>query len=369
MSRVERPLICVGAVLVMAVMACSLLSGKTPTATPQTGGQEAATVASTAATTPTGQAAATLPPVEATETAAAPANSTIDTIQGLDALPSYRETVKLTVDSTDASGNPNPGSLDSIKENINSDKSLHIKVNLSGSLAAMTAGSGLLDLYTFGDASYLVTEYGGGQSTCLNLPSGQASLQGMLIKIGSVIGQIHDAKLVKKGETVNEVITDHYTFDQSNLTGSAMSGAQGDVWVAEDGNYVVKLTGTAVGAQLIMFSDPKAKITFDYQVDQVGEVAAIELPKSCGVLPADIPVPPNTKVTLSVSGMYTLQSNDTPKVVADFYRQQLPSLGWTAGSDATAGATTSLNFTKDARILAIMISAENGGTAIIITDK
>ncbi len=227
-------------------------------------------------------------------TAAAAEEVTIaDLAQGLEALPSYHQSFKVNMVSKDARGNPTQGSLSALVEKVNTDKSSHAVLTMDGTLGSLAAGSGKLETYQVGETFYLISTLGGGQASCSSFPAGQSPFQGMLISAKDIVGSIHNAKLVKAGEQVNGIQADHYKFDQSNLTGGALSNARGDLWLAQEGKYIIKLTGTAVGFNFLTFQDATAALTFDYLVDQVGKVPRIVVPQECSGQPADLIIPSN----------------------------------------------------------------------------
>ena len=65
-----------------------------------------------------------------------------------------------------------------------------------------------------------------------------------------VLDSIDEPELIQRGEVVNGVTTDHYRFSSSELPGMEfvfISEATGDVWVSQEGDYVVKMTMTGTG--------------------------------------------------------------------------------------------------------------------------
>jgi hypothetical protein len=92
--------------------------------------------------------------------------------------------------------------------------------------------------------------------------------------------------------------------------------------------------------------------------------------------PADAPLYPGADVQGSVAavdggygvGRYVglLTSDDTAKVVA-WYKSELVAKGWTVTTDISTGDGSMLGADKDERTLAVMVSPQDGKTAIGLT--
>jgi hypothetical protein len=354
--------------LVSAALACSLFTpAKKVTLSFPTGVPAITPISSLAAPTIT-----VAPPGEATaisgtgNTNNATSNE-ITLTQGLDALTSYQATFGVTVTAKDANGKDINGSAQVIQETVNADKSKHSAITYNGIMGAGSTQSGAMDIYQVANTTYMVTSNNSAQAVCSMFPAGSSPLKGLLVDPNDVFGKIQNARLVEKDVMVNDVQSDHYAFDETNLTGSRFTKANGDVWVAQDSQYVVKLTGTAVGGNLFLITDPNANYTYNYTIDQAGKIAKITVPAECGGLPADIPMPPNATMEAGFAGAFSLKSSDTPANVADFFRTELPTQGWKAGDETTSGDTITMQFSKDARSVEIVIAKDASGSTIVVT--
>jgi hypothetical protein len=71
----------------------------------------------------------------------------------------------------------------------------------------------------------------------------ESEYAGQVVGVGELLPYIQQAKRVMPDETVNGIPCKHYAYDVGNLQAEAgMTSAQGDIWVAIDGGYVVRLT-------------------------------------------------------------------------------------------------------------------------------
>lgn len=149
-------------------------------------------------------------------------------------------------------------------------------------------------------------------------------------------------------ETYSGVATRHYTLDQSSFnpealpSGMTIEAATGDLHLAEDGNYVVRLDLTVEGTNL---SGPtpgdaprlqEGTLTYRATLSAINEPLTIELPqeaRQATSLPEDIPVPDDAQKLLG-GGLFGMTlfgyiSDRAPAEVASFYSETMPELGWT----------------------------------------
>ncbi len=66
---------------------------------------------------------------------------------------------------------------------------------------------------------------------------------GQVLGVGELLPFIQQAQRVMPDETINGIPCKHYAYNLDNLQAEAgMTSAAGDIWVAKDGGYVVRLT-------------------------------------------------------------------------------------------------------------------------------
>jgi hypothetical protein len=71
----------------------------------------------------------------------------------------------------------------------------------------------------------------------------ESHFSGEVIGVEELLPRIHGARRVEPDATVNGIPSKHYVYDAVSLDAEAgMLQAQGDVWVAQDAGYVVRLT-------------------------------------------------------------------------------------------------------------------------------
>ena len=78
---------------------------------------------------------------------------------------------------------------------------------------------------------------------------------GQVVGVGELLPYIPQARRVLPDETVNGIACKHYVYDIDDLqTESGMTDASGDIWVAKDGGYVVRLTMNGQGTYYDTYS-------------------------------------------------------------------------------------------------------------------
>lgn len=319
-------------------------------------------------------------PSEETDTATAAPVTTKETrdikdIGGsLDGLKSYRLHFTFAFDGKDEQGKPQQGSMEFIQEVINASQDRHIRFISTGDSVGAGGAIGTFDFYQVGGTTYIYAPDGQNGQQCIGgMGSEEGGVDlGNTFKPSDIIGGLEEAKLVGKGETVNGVKADRYSFDQSAVTFGAFASAQGDAWIAQDGGFIVKYVGTATGKNTALSSNvANGTFTWEYNLQDANLLEAIELPKACeSAKPADdIPMPPNATDKSGFGRMLTFNTPDSPADVAAFYQQELVAQGWIAGDQNAMGDTQLLSFTKEQRKLAITVTREDsGGSTVLISE-
>ncbi len=134
-----------------------------------------------------------------------------------------------------------------------------------------------MEMVQIGDQQYL--SFGEGQ--CMSSQAEEGDTLGTEeMQPDEIMGGLQGAQRALPDEVVNGILCRHYTFDEKALVGvSGYSRAQGEVWVAVDGDYVVKYVLEAEG------KDPatgkEGQFRMRYEVREVNSGLVIEPPAGC----------------------------------------------------------------------------------------
>ena len=272
---------------------------------------------------------------------------------GLQDLKSYRSHLEMTFEDA-SSGEQQVIEME--MEVVNDPPAQHIRFTNSGM-------GGTMEIFRIGDQQYFISE---GQ--CISMAADDEEEMGDFINPDDVMGGLEGLTRVMPDETVNGVRCQHYTFDESSLMEEGVTSAKGDVWIAEDGGYVVKYTMQAEG------KDPETQqeghIEWDYQVLEVNTPITIEPPENCGGAASEFPIMDDATGLTTMAGLTSYESPSSFDDVLAFYRAQMPSQGWTETDDSfVSDGNAMLNYTKDGRTVSITISTSGDKVSVLIVGE
>ena len=144
-------------------------------------------------------------------------------------------------------------------------------------------------------------------------------------------------------ETVNGFETEHYTFDQRAIRWAAGATAQGDLWVAKGGGFLVRyrLIMQAPAGVLSAVSDGEQRWEFDLTPLEEG----VELlPEGCAPVLSDFILLPDAAKTLRLPGYLSYITSSELEAAAQLYRQELTAAGWQEQDAFNATTTRTLLF-------------------------
>lgn len=184
-------------------------------------------------------------------------------------------------------------------------------------------------------------------------------------------------------ETVNGVAANHYTFDDSSVfdrffaaedaaAKGSLSSTHGDIWVAADGAYLLKMAFTATvndkpvkdasgitvpGKETLNWSYERYDFNGDFEIAAPGATkppVTVQLP---GFDPGSLRLPPNSEPRTLSGTMVMLVSQTPPAEVKAFFSQQFAALGWQeqGGNPPT--------WTKDNLRLTLVVNGPEKGPA------
>ena len=168
-------------------------------------------------------------------------------------------------------------------------------------------------------------------------------------------------------ETLNEILADHYTFDQHALGQQDLAESSGEMWIASEGGYVVKYALTTTGKANYFGEGTEGALSFDYQLTVVNGPVEINIPADCPPGLVDAPRLGDASNILSNFGLLTYETASSVQDAAAFYEQELPNLGWQAAGEPSISDTSALlPFEKDGESMTVGVTAGNGITTVQI---
>jgi len=181
-----------------------------------------------------------------------------------------------------------------------------------------------------------------------------------------------DMKFVGR-ETVNGVRTRHYELDMTGMGAAYMAQGdvldpKGEVWVADEPD-LPRVTVRLALSWTEVRDGLTGEAGFTYEAYDINEPFTIEPPEAAGDsgLPDDVPAYPNAQETFSMEGMTSFETEDAVADVAEFYRDGLGAAGWTLESDDELGVMVQQEWTKEGRVLSLMVYENDDMTSVFIT--
>jgi hypothetical protein len=293
---------------------------------------------------------------------------------GLGDLNSYKASFGMTFESTQ-NNQPVTSTLSFTEEFV---KDPPAKRTVVTGLGAMFGGSTATPAPDQSSGAIESIEVGGKQYSkmgdiCTQVTAESGPRASTMMDPNSVIGGVRGARRVGN-ESVNGVPTVHYKVDVTGLESLGYLNGDGDVWVAEPGNYVVKYIFQATGKDKFFGSSTtEGTIKWDYEVTEVNQPISIQPPENCGGASEDIPMMSDAQDQAAFGGMSTYSTPSKFEDVVAFYEKEMKAKGWTEkeGSGMSTEGMSMKSYTKDGRTVQIVITADtsSGKTSVMITEE
>ncbi len=343
-------------VFALLLSACSLFGkSSTPEATPEGAAPEAAAPAAEGA-----------PPAEEGEEA--PPEPMGDT---LDALDSYRLTFKLSAEGKNELGNDLNETLDLLQEANNVDLTYHIL--RTGAQVELETGLDTEEIYVFGDKTYVLDTFET-DSPCTVFFTEENHLDfAYVFALEEMFPTITQGKLLEEGVEVNGVSTNHYAVEALDTYYGSMEKFTAEIWVAQDGEQVIRFSGEAEGEMEISGEPGTGKMNWEYNLADINQSVEVAFPELCQeqeTSMSEIPIPDNATNRETDEGYFVFDSTDSADVLAEYYKTELVNGGWELTDELSDESLYILTFTKGERELQVEIGPgeDEGITNVIITD-
>jgi hypothetical protein len=168
-------------------------------------------------------------------------------------------------------------------------------------------------------------------------------------------------------ETVNDVASDKYTFDERAFGQLGLAKSTGEMWVASEGDYIVKYLVTTKGDADYFGEGIEGTLTWDYELTDVNQPVTFALPADCPAGIVDVPLLADASDVLNMPSMLSYDTASSLTDAAAFYQKQIPDLGWTLiGEPDVTDTTALLSFTKGDQEMSVIITVGDTGTKVDI---
>ena len=298
-----------------------------------------------------------------------------DVTSGLESLNSYETQFTMTFEGKDDAGQPISSTMSFAEEYVKNPAAKRTTINGFGAVLGSAAG---VTGTTGSDANVMQTiEVGGKQyfqmgTMCTQSTSKDAPQASSQFNPSDLIGGLRGAQLIGN-ETVNGVPTSHYKSDVNGMAALGYVNSQGEFWVAQPGNFVVKYLFQATGKDKFLGNaNNEGTIKWVYEVKQINQPIDIQPPKDCSGAAADLPQMADATDQSAMGGTTLYSSPSAFKDVVAFYEKEMPAKGWQAKADGGM-STENLSmksYTKDGRTVQVMITSDSPDkTSVMITEE
>jgi hypothetical protein len=183
----------------------------------------------------------------------------------------------------------------------------------------------------------------------------------------SLLRPYRDAAFSKSREERNGVPALRAVLDAKAVGAGPQAKVDGEVWVAAEGGYIVHYELSIDGAEEEFGKGIEGVMRWKYDVEPTDESLNLLPPPGCPLGLVDAPLPDGAADVNSRPGILSLTTALDVDAAAKFYRERLPTLGWTEGAgNYLSKYAARLVFTKPDRRLLILIQ-EGPPTDIWIT--
>jgi hypothetical protein len=316
------------------------------------------------------QSATSQPSGSQSATSQPAANQSVDINPKLASLDNYRVSLTITATGKDDQDSDISETFSSLQEVNKKANATHL--NNKDEAVTDTTDTTVTDIYVIGDQIYDV-DSSSDTPSCTAYGISEESIDDLGgIRPSQMFINVEKDTLISSGETVNGIKADHYSAKNIKMSLGDTTSVSGEVWIAQDGQYIVKFTGKADGNFLLNSNLINGSVTWDYEVTDINQVGDMQAPASCSDSPNAIdangfPIPDNATDKQILGDFIAYDSPDNADVVRTYYRKQLPDKGWTITKDTEDQDTFIIGITKGSSNLEIMVIPNDpSGCSVVV---
>ena len=314
---------------------------------------------------------------EETSAEAPPLPESALTLNTIDELPfnSYRISMVLEVTGTNADDQEVTQAINSDVTISNDPEIMNIVMSFSGVDEMMDSGT--IEMAQIDGTSYMVIPEMG----CITTGGGDLLEENPFSDMMSPDQFLNDLGNTKyEGEeTINGIRTRHYSFDKFAMTDTDLndiSEAEGHVYIAEDGDFLVRMVVDATG-QIDLFDQgvtEDGQMHIEINLTDVDVPVEAAVPEACagqtGGASSEFPVLEDATEVTSFAGVLSYQTALPVEDILAFYDEALAAEGWVKDEDSSfvSSGNALVSYMSDGVTLSVTISPneESGGNYVIL---
>ncbi len=298
----------------------------------------------------------------------------------IDELPfnSYRITMDLAVTSKKTDGQEVTQSINSEFTVSNDPQIMNIVMSFSGVDEVMDAES--IEMAQVEGTSYMVIPEMG----CITTSGGDILEENPFTSMMSPDQFLNDLENAKyEGEeTINGIATRHYSFDKFAMSGTDVNDieeANGHIYIAKDGDFLVKMVIDATG-KLDLFDEgltEDGQMHVEINLTDVDVPVEATIPAACtaedgsvGGASSDFPILDDASEVTSFAGVLSYQTALSMEDIVAFYDDALANEGWVKDEEGSfiASGNALVNYMREGVSLSVTVSPneDTGGNYVIL---
>ena len=168
-------------------------------------------------------------------------------------------------------------------------------------------------------------------------------------------------------QDVNEIPAMRYTFDQRAVGVADLAQSTGEMWVTNEGGYVVKYLLTTTAGPDYFGAGVDGILSMEYELTGPNAPLTITLPEDCPPGLVNAPTLPDATNVENTPGLLAFDTPTSMAEVVTFYTEQLPPLGWSPqGDPMLAEGAAVLIYTSGDVAVTITIEDADGRSHVTI---
>jgi hypothetical protein len=278
-----------------------------------------------------------------------------DPADGLAELDSYRATLTVTFDGTEAGGGRRWTSTTSL-DHSRDPSTTALTVTHGGDLGPADPSLQA----ELGGVSYVVAA----QLGCVAAPLDPASAIRPRLEPARVLSGLIGAEAAGH-RSVNGVEADGYTFGEAALGVEGVADGSGEVWIASDGGYVVKYVLSLRAGPPVSGEATAGTTSWACELTRIGEPVTIDLPADCPTGSIDAPVLPDATDVANGPKILAFKTPSSLAKVVAFYGKAGKAAGWKLlGKPVIAGDTGLVEFRAGTDRITIIATQQRAITTV-----
>jgi hypothetical protein len=285
----------------------------------------------------------------------------------LQQLNSYRSQLKLRSASQTQGEQEIVTHLVVLEEQIRAEDAAHNRIRGDG---VGGADNGTIAFYRFNDRAFSYIPDQDNACMLFGSQANEAVFSGALVP-HEIFKSFIIEKLVTLDDEANGIPAQRYSVKTVELTLGAVTEAAGEVWIAQQGQFVVRFNGEASGSFALSGQISDGNLSWEYDLSEPDTLAEIELPSACQEqqAAAEFPIPDNATNRTIFNGFISFESPDSALNVARFYRERLPQDGWQITAQESFDDFYQISAEKGGRSMQISITGVGGGAAVVVVEE